>query len=165
MPGVGEEELLGRSWRSRVPGLGMRDTSRPGPGSRHRSRAEGSGTGSRQYSSGEQESVRGLWAVHPGADAPEAMEGAIWNLPESVGGIRLLVPAALKDIYPICLFLDVCVSALALPGLTGLPPPPPFSPMPTHSLSLLSSPSSVWLPRLPQSWSRVAGAPDQEVRF
>lgn len=77
--------------------------------------------------------------------------GAVWNLLESLRGVRLLVPAALGDVYPICLFLDVCVSALALPGLTGLPPPPPFSPMPTHSLSLLSSPSSVWLPRPPRA--------------
>lgn len=48
-----------------------------------------------------------------------------------------MVPEALGDVYPICLCLDICVSALALPDLTGLPPTPaPFS----HAHPLSASP-------------------------
>lgn len=76
-----------------------------------------------------------------------------------------MVPEAQGGVYSICLCLDVCVSGLALFGLTGLPSPPPFSSRPTHTLMLLSSPSAVWLLHLPEGWNRVAGAPDQEVSF
>ena len=83
---------------------------------------------------------------------------AVWSFLESFGGLRpLAVPKVLGAQK------QICVSALGLSLFVAFPTP--FLLLQAHPLFavFLSSPPSVWLSCLPWGWSRVAGAPDQEV--
>lgn len=99
----------------------------------------------------------------PGGDAWEAVD-TLWSLLESFGGIRpLAVPEAMGSVYPICLCLDVCVSALAPVLSHWSPTTPPFSSRPTHSLPSALPPLSG--SPLPPGLEQSGGGPDQEVSF
>lgn len=58
--------------------------------------------------------VRVSFVGYAGGGAQEAIEDAVQSLLESFGSMRpLTAPEVLGSVYPICLCLLVCVSALA----------------------------------------------------
>lgn len=86
-------------------------------------------------------------------DAQEAVEDAAWSLPEAA-----VVREAQGGVYPICLCPDVCVSGLALFGLTGLPSPPPFSQAHPHSASPSQLPLLCLAPPSPPGLEQSGGS-------